>query len=83
MTLTSGWAIRLSRNRYLEKKFLPFTNVTNLKLTVKLAIVDNPGQVVMDFKEKTMKKKNKCTAKRKERLAKLFAPIRSFLSPYP
>ena len=46
-------------------------------------MVDNPGQVVMDFEEKMVKKKNKCVAKRKKRLAKLCALVGSLLSPRP
>lgn len=37
----------------------------------------------MDFEKKVIKKKNKCMAKRKERFAKLYALIESFLSFCP
>lgn len=52
--------------RYFKKRFLRFTNVTNLKLIANPAIVDNFGQVVTDFKGKVIKKKNKRMAKKKE-----------------
>ena len=43
-------------------------------------MVDNPRQIVTDFEEEVVKKKNKCVAKRKEQLAKLCTPIVSSLS---
>lgn len=44
--------------------------------------MDNPGQVVTDFKEEVVKKKNKYTAKKKERLTKLYILVGSLLSPH-
>ena len=73
----------ISTNGYLEERFLRFTDVTDLELTAEPAVVDNPGQIVTDFEEKVVKKKNKCVAKSKERLAKLCATIGSLLSPCP
>ena len=46
-------------------------------------MVDNPGHIVTNSKKEMVKKKNKCAAKRKERLAKLYAPVGSSLSPRP
>ena len=66
--------------RYLEKRSLCFTDVTDLKLNIEPAIIDNPGQVVTDSGEDVVKKKNKRAAKKKEWLAKLRAPVRSPLS---
>lgn len=68
--------------RYFKKKFLCFTNVINLKLFANPAIVDNPGQVVTDFKKKVIKKKNKRVAKKKEWLAKFYVLVESFLSSH-
>ena len=45
--------------------------------------MNNPGQVITDSEEEVMKKKNKHTAKKKEQLAKLHAPVGSPLSPCP
>lgn len=56
----------ISATEYLEKKSLFFTDITNLKLIAKLAVVDNLSQVITDFKEKIVKKKNKCVAKTNE-----------------
>lgn len=47
------------------------------------AVVDNPGQVVMDSEEEILKKKNKRVAKRKEQLAKLCILVGCLLSPFP
>ena len=49
---------------HLEKKFLYFTNITNLKLFIKQAMVDILGQVVINFEKNIVKKKNKCVANR-------------------
>ena len=50
---------------YFEKGSLRFINITNLKLNAEPAVVDNLGQVVMNFKEEVVKKKNKCITKKK------------------
>lgn len=47
-------------------------------MAAKLALIDNPSQVVINSKKEVVKKKDKCTAKRKEQLAKLCG---SSLSP--
>lgn len=72
----------ISTTRYLEEGFLRFINITDLELTIKLAMINNFGQVVMNFKEKVVKKKNKYTTKKKMQLAKLCALVRSFLFSY-
>lgn len=69
----------ISTIKYLEKESPLFTNVIDLELTVKPAMVHNSGQVVTGFKEKMVKKKNKPSAKRKERLVKFCVLIRSSL----
>lgn len=46
-------------------------------------MIDNPGQVVRDSEKEVVQKKNKCMAKRKERLKKLHTPIGSLSSPHP
>ena len=71
----------ISTTGYLEKWSLCFTNVTDLELSVKPAVVDNLGEIITDFEEEIMKKKNKRVFKKKERLTKLCALFRSFLSP--
>ena len=68
---------------YLKKGFLHFTDITDLELTTEPAVIDNLSQVVTFSEEKVVKKQNKYAAKRKERLAKLCALVRSPLSPYP
>lgn len=73
----------ISTTGYLEEESLFFTDVTDLELTAKSAMVDNPGQVVTHFKDKVMKKKNECTAKKKRRLARFYIPVRSLLSLCP
>ena len=73
----------ISATGYLEEESSRFTDVTDLELTTKPTVVDNPGQVVTDSEEKVVKKKNKRVAKIKERLAKLCAPVGSPLSPRP
>lgn len=75
--------IRISATGYLEEESPRFTDITELELTAKPAVMDNPGQIVMDSEEEMVKKKNKCVAKRKERLVKLCAFVRSLLFPYP
>ena len=77
-----AFGFHISAIRYLEKESLYFINITDLELTAKPAVVDNPSQVVTDFEEKMVKKKNKRAAKRKERLAKLYALVGFLLSPY-
>lgn len=52
-------------------------------MIAELAMVNKLGQVVMDSEEELVKKKNKYAAKKKERLAKLQAPVGFTLSPYP
>ena len=74
---------QISATGYLEEGFPRFTDVTDLELSAELAMVDNPGQVVTDSEEEVVKKKNKRAAKRKERLAKLHAPVGSPLSSRP
>lgn len=69
----------ISATRYLEEGSLYFTNITDLKLTVKPAVIDNPGWVITDSEKKVVKKKNKNTAKKKEQLAKLCAFVRFFI----
>ena len=73
----------ISATGYLEKRSLRFTDVTGLQLYAKLAVVDNPSQVVTNLEENMIKKKNKHAAKRRKRLAKLCSPLGSLLSPYP
>lgn len=71
-------SFHISATGYLEEVSLCFTNVIDLDLTVKpAAIVDNPSQVVTNFKEEMIKKKNKCAAKKKERLIKVCALVGS------
>ena len=70
----------ISTTRYLKKRSPHFTDVTDLELNAQPAVVDNLGQVVTNFEKEVMKKKNKYAAKKKKRLAKLYVPIRSFLS---
>ena len=48
----------ISAIRYLKERSPYFTDITDLQLTVKPAIVDNSGQVVMDSEEEVVKKKN-------------------------
>ena len=69
--------------KYLKKGSLCFTNVTDLELTAKPAVMDNFSQIVKDFEEEVVKKKNECVAKKKERLTKLRAYIGFSLSPCP
>lgn len=71
----------ISATRYLEKKSLHFTDITDLELTTKLVMFGNLGQVVTDSKEEVVKKKNKYTAKRKQRLAKPYPAIKYFSFP--
>ena len=73
----------ISTTGYLEEESLRFIDVTDLELNVKPAVVDNIGQVVPDFEEEVVKKKNKHAAKRKKRLAKLCALVGSLLSSRP
>lgn len=73
----------MSATGYLKKRFPHFINVTNLELTAKSAAVNNSGQVVTNFKEELVKKKNKYIIKRKKQLAKLCSSIEYFLSFYP
>ena len=68
---------------YLEKGFPRFTDITELELNTEPAVVNNLSQIVTNFEEEVVKKKNKHVAKRKERLTKLYAPIGSFMSLYP
>lgn len=42
-------------------------------------MIDNSSQIVTDFEEKVVKKKNKCTAKKKKRLTKFYGFVESFL----
>lgn len=70
----------MSATGYLEKGSLRFTNVINLELTAKPAVINNSGQIVMNFEEEVVKKKNECAAKKKERLIKLRILVRSLLS---
>lgn len=69
--------------RYLEERSLHFTDVTDLKLNAKPAVIDKPSQVVKDSKEKMIKKKNNCTAKKSKRLAKLCTFVGSPSSSHP
>lgn len=71
-------SFHISVTEYLKEKSLRFTNVTDLKLSVKPVVINNLGQVVIDSKEKVVEKKNKYTVKKKW-LAKLNASVRSFL----
>ena len=73
----------ISSTKYHEERSLCFTDVIDLELNAEPAIMDNLGQVVTNLEEEVVKKKNKHAAKRKERLAKLCAPIRSPLSFCP
>ena len=75
-------SFHISAIEYLEEDFPRFTDVTDLKLTAKTAVMNNPGQVVIKSEEKMVKNKNKRAAKRKERIAKLCAPIASSLFSY-
>lgn len=61
------WALgfHISTIRYLKKKFLHFIDINNLKLTAKLPIVNNFGQIVTNSKKTVVKKKNKYTSKKK------------------
>lgn len=72
--------VHISTTEYLEVGFLYFINIIDLEFNTKPAMVDNPGQVVMSSEEE-MVKKNKCAAKRKKWLAKLYTPIRFLSSP--
>lgn len=72
-------SFHISATRYLKKEYLHFINITDLKLNTKPAIINNLDQVVIDFEEEIVKKKNKHAAKRKEQFAKLCIPIRSLL----
>lgn len=73
----------ISVTGYLEKRSPRFTDVTDLEMTAKLAVVNKPGQVVTDSEEEVVKKKNEHTAKKKERLPKLHTLVGSTLSPCP
>ena len=73
----------ISATEYLEERSSRFTEVIDLELTSKPAVVDNPGQIVTDSKEEVVKKKNKRAAKTKERLTKFCALVESLLSPCP
>lgn len=54
-----------------------FTNIIDLELTIKPAIVDDLGWIITDFNKKLVKKKNKCKAKRKKWFLKFYTLIRS------
>lgn len=54
---------------YLEEGSPYFINITDLNLTAEPTIIDNLGQVVINSKEKIVKKKNKYAVKRMECLA--------------
>ena len=69
----------ISTTEYLKKRSSHFIDITDLELTAKLVIVDNPVQVIRNFEEEMVKMKNECAAKKKERLAKLYTPVGSFL----
>lgn len=71
----------ISTTGYLKKRSSRFINITDLELTAKSVVVDNPGQIVTDFEREVLKKKNKCAAKKKERLVKFPAFVEFFLSP--
>ena len=73
----------ISITRYLEEKSPYFTDITDLKLTAKPAVIDNLSQVVTDSKKEVVKKKNECMAKRKEQLVKLSAFVKFLLSSCP
>lgn len=55
-------------------------DITDLGLIAKSIVMDNSGQVFIDSKKEIIKKKNKRTAKRKERLKKLYALVRFLLT---
>lgn len=71
----------ISATEYLKEEISCFIDVNDLELTAKLAVIDNPGQVISDYEEKVLKKKNKCVVKGKKRLKKLCAPGGSLLFP--
>lgn len=73
----------ISATRYLEEGSSCFTDITDLELTTKPAMVDNLSQVVTDSEEEVVKKKNKRMAKRKKWLVKLSTLIKSLLSSCP
>ena len=58
----------ISTTGYLEERSLRFIDVTDLELTTEPTVMDNAGQVVTDFKEEVVKKKNKHIAKKKSGL---------------
>ena len=66
----------ISATGYLEKGSPRFIDVIDLMLNAKLTVMENPGLVITDSEEELIKKKNKRTVKRKERLAKLCVPIK-------
>lgn len=73
----------ISTTGYLKETSPHFTDITDLELIAKSAVVENPSQVVTNLDKKMVKKKNKYAAKRKQQLAKLCVHIRSCLSPCP
>ena len=73
----------ISATTYLEERSSRFTDVTDLELTAKSAMVDNSGWLITDSEKKIMKKKNKCTAEIKERFAKHHSLVRSPSSCHP
>lgn len=79
------WALgfHISATWYLEEVSPYFTDVTDLELTAKPVVVDNPGQVVMDFEEEVVKKKNKYAPKKKKRLAQFHLFVGFLSSPCP
>ena len=71
-----AFGFHISATRYLEEGSLCFINIINLELNAELAMIDHPGQVVIDSGEEVAKKKNECAAKKN-------VPVGSLLSPCP
>lgn len=72
---TLGFHIYITR--HLKEKSSSFIDIMYFELTAEPAVVVNPGQVITDSEEKVVKKKNERTAKKKEWLANLHAPVGS------
>lgn len=52
-------SFHISTTRYLKEGFPCFIDISDLELTAKPVVMDNPGQVVTDSEEEMVKKKNK------------------------
>lgn len=58
----------ISITRYFEEWFLHFTNITDLELTIKAAIINNLIQIVINSKKEVIKKKKNAWSRKKSSL---------------